>query len=143
MIQNLATQSLNSQETGIVYLIGAGPGDPGLITVKGLKALQQAEVVVYDYLVNPLFLEEVQPGAEVIYVGKKAGCHSVSQEGINELLVCHARQGKVVARLKGGDPFIFGRGAEEAQELRRLASLLKSFQASAARLPYLPMPGFP
>jgi uroporphyrinogen III methyltransferase / synthase len=103
---------------GIVYLIGSGPGDPGLITVKGLDCLRQADVVVYDYLANPVFLQEA-PAAEHIYVGKVKGCHHSPQEEINDLLVAKARQGKVVARLKGGDPYIFGRGGEEALCLHR------------------------
>lgn len=103
---------------GIVYLIGAGPGDPGLLTVKGLACLQRAEVVVYDYLANPELLREA-PAAEHIYVGKTRGHHHRPQEEINALLVALARQGKVVARLKGGDPFIFGRGGEEALVLNR------------------------
>ncbi|MEJ2200923.1 MAG: uroporphyrinogen-III C-methyltransferase [Desulfuromonadaceae bacterium] len=101
-------------KTGIVYLIGAGPGDPGLITVKGLACLRKAEVVVYDYLANPAFLREAPAGAERIYVGKRAGKHHRSQEEINQLLVAKAGEGKIVARLKGGDPYIFGRGGEEA-----------------------------
>ncbi len=101
-------------KTGIVYLIGAGPGDPGLITVKGRDCLRRADVVVYDYLANPAFLRELPEHAERIYVGKKAGNHHRPQEKINELLIAEAREGKVVVRLKGGDPYIFGRGGEEA-----------------------------
>ena len=101
---------------GYVYLIGAGPGDPGLMTVKGLDCLQRAEVVIYDYLANPLFLEQA-PQAEHIYVGKRKGLHHYPQEEINRLLLEKAKAGLVVARLKGGDPFIFGRGGEEAMLL--------------------------
>ncbi len=103
---------------GIVYLIGAGPGDRGLITVRGLELLRRAEVVIYDYLANPQLLAEA-PEAEHIYVGKAAGRHHTPQEQINALLLEHAGRGKIVARLKGGDPFIFGRGGEEALCLRR------------------------
>lgn len=98
---------------GMVYLVGAGPGDPGLITVRGRDCLRSAEVIVYDYLANPQLLREA-PGAETIYVGKSKGRHHLPQEEINALLVDLARQGKVVARLKGGDPYLFGRGGEEA-----------------------------
>ncbi len=101
----------------MVYLVGAGPGDPGLITVKGLAVLRRAQVVVYDQLASPELLKEAPAGAEIIYVGKKAGAHTVPQEGINELLVAKARAGLTVVRLKGGDPFVFGRGGEEAEEL--------------------------
>ncbi len=103
----------------IVYLIGAGPGDPGLMTVKGLECLAKAEVVVYDYLANPRFLSAADPDAEIIYVGKKGFSEHVTQEEINAILVEKALEdgGKVVARLKGGDPFIFGRGGEEALAL--------------------------
>jgi len=104
-------------KTGKVYLIGAGPGDPGLITVKGATCLKQAGVVVYDYLVNPQLLREAAGEAERVYVGKKGGAHSRSQKEINALIVGKAREGKIVARLKGGDPFIFGRGGEEAEAL--------------------------
>jgi uroporphyrinogen III methyltransferase/synthase len=99
------------------YLIGAGPGDPGLITVKGQRLLQECEVVIYDYLANKSFLSLCRPDAEIIYVGKKGGDHTLPQDQINELIVTKVREGKDVARLKGGDPYIFGRGAEEAEEL--------------------------
>jgi uroporphyrinogen III methyltransferase/synthase len=102
---------------GKVYLIGAGPGDPGLITVKGLELLRGAQVVVYDQLANPELLQEAPAEAELIYVGKKAGDHALSQESINDLLVAKARAGLMVVRLKGGDPFVFGRGGEECEVL--------------------------
>jgi len=100
-----------------VYLIGAGPGDPGLLTLKGKKAIESADAVVYDYLANPAFLKYARPGAEIVYVGKKGGDHTLPQDKINELIIAKAREGKVVARLKGGDPYVFGRGGEEAEEL--------------------------
>jgi uroporphyrinogen III methyltransferase/synthase len=105
-----------SETAGIVFLVGAGPGDPGLITVRGARLLEQADVVVYDYLSNPRLLNYC-PRAEVIYAGKKAAAHSMPQESINALLVEKARAGKRVVRLKGGDPFVFGRGGEECQAL--------------------------
>jgi uroporphyrinogen III methyltransferase/synthase len=103
--------------TGKVYLIGAGPGDPDLITVKGLHCLQMADCVIYDYLVNVDLLKHAQPAAECINVGKKGGESHISQEQINTLIVERAQAGRQVARLKGGDPFIFGRGGEEASAL--------------------------
>ena len=105
--------------TGKVYLVGAGPGDPGLITVKGLELLRTADVVFYDALANPLLLRECRDDAELIDAGKRARDHHLSQWQTNELLVKHAQEGKTVVRLKGGDPFLFGRGAEEAEELRK------------------------
>lgn len=101
---------------GKVYLVGAGPGDPGLFTLRGREVLEQAEVVIYDYLANPELLQYAPPGAEMIYVGKKGGDHTLPQDRISALLVEKGRT-QVVVRLKGGDPFVFGRGAEEAQEL--------------------------
>jgi len=101
----------------MVYLVGAGPGDPGLITVKGADCIGRADVVIYDYLASPTLLAHVGSHAEMIYVGKKGGDHTLPQTGINALIVEKASQGKVVARLKGGDPFIFGRGGEEAEVL--------------------------
>ncbi len=105
--------------TGFVHLVGAGPGDPGLLTVRGRDCLRRAEVVIYDYLANPLLLAEAPADAERVYVGKMRGHHHRPQEEINTLLVEKALVGKRVVRLKGGDPFIFGRGGEEAQVLRR------------------------
>ncbi len=105
--------------TGKCFLVGAGPGDPGLITVKGLKLLQEAEVVIYDFLANPELLKHISPEAEVIYVGKKGGDHTLPQGEINRLIVDQASLGKKIVRLKGGDPFIFGRGGEEAEELAK------------------------
>lgn len=104
---------------GKVYLIGAGPGAPDLITVKGLTVLHHADVILYDYLVNPALLQEASTMAQKIYVGKSNGHHALSQEEINLLLVEHAQNGKIVARLKGGDPFVFGRGGEEAETLAK------------------------
>jgi uroporphyrinogen III methyltransferase/synthase len=105
-------------EHGKVYLIGAGPGDAGLITVKGLKYLKKADVVIYDRLIDDSLLEEASPGSEKIYVGKGRGCHAMEQKEISLLLIEKARQGKTVARLKGGDPFVLGRGGEEAEILK-------------------------
>lgn len=100
-----------------VYLVGAGPGDPGLITVKGLECIKTADVVIYDYLANPKLLDMIKPTAELIYVGKKGGDHTLPQEQINRLIVEKAQSGKIVCRLKGGDPCVFGRGGEEAEVL--------------------------
>ncbi|MBX7211821.1 MAG: uroporphyrinogen-III C-methyltransferase [Verrucomicrobiaceae bacterium] len=102
---------------GICYLVGTGPGDPGLLTLKGKDCIEAADVLVYDYLCNPEFLRFARPEAEKIYVGKKARDHTKTQDEINEIIVKLAREGKVVTRLKGGDPVLFGRGAEEAGEL--------------------------
>jgi uroporphyrinogen III methyltransferase / synthase len=103
--------------SGWVSLIGAGPGDPGLLTLRGAEALAAADVVVYDYLANPALLSHARPEAERIYVGKQAGSHTMSQDMINALLVERGLAGQRVARLKGGDPFVFGRGSEEAMAL--------------------------
>jgi uroporphyrinogen III methyltransferase/synthase len=103
--------------SGICYLVGAGPGDPGLLTLRGKACLEQAQVVIYDYLSNPELLSHAPEKAEKIYVGKKAGAHTLTQEGINALLVEKTSAGNTVVRLKGGDPFIFGRGGEEAEAL--------------------------
>lgn len=108
---------MTTTQTGKVFLVGAGPGDPGLITVKGLRCLEEADVVVYDRLVDPSLLRKARPGAELVYVGKAAGQHTVPQPDINTLLIARAREGKTVTRLKGGDPFVFGRGGEEAEVL--------------------------
>lgn len=102
---------------GCVYLVGSGPGDPGLFTLKGRELLRSADVVVYDYLANQSLLDVCRDDAELIYVGKKGGDHTLSQDKINELLVCKAQEGNQVVRLKGGDPYVFGRGAEEAEAL--------------------------
>nr|MDA3785288.1 uroporphyrinogen-III C-methyltransferase [Deltaproteobacteria bacterium] len=103
---------------GKAYLVGAGPGDPGLITVRGREILQRAEVIIYDYLAGKKLLDYVPVDAEFIYAGKKGGVkHTHTQEEINQMLVDRVRSGKRVVRLKGGDPFIFGRGGEELEEL--------------------------
>ncbi len=101
-----------------VYLVGAGPGDPGLLTVKAMHLMQQADVIVYDRLISNEILSLIPAGTSRIYVGKQAGNHIFSQQQINELLVQLAKEGRQVVRLKGGDPYTFGRGSEEAQALR-------------------------
>jgi len=105
-------------ERGTVYLVGAGPGDPGLLTVKARDLLESCDVIVYDYLVNPDLLDYVPDGAERIYVGKVGGGRQTPQDQINYLLIDQAQRRRRVVRLKGGDPFLFGRGAEEAEALR-------------------------
>lgn len=102
---------------GIVYLVGAGPGDPELITVKAVCRIREADVILYDRLVHPELLAYAKNGAELIYCGKLPGRHAMTQERINQTLVTCALAGKSVVRLKGGDPFVFGRGGEEAAEL--------------------------
>ncbi|RAS65330.1 uroporphyrinogen-III C-methyltransferase [Vibrio diazotrophicus] len=106
-------------KTGFVSLVGAGPGDPDLLTVKGYRVIQQAEVVVYDRLVSEQILALADESAELIYVGKKLDYHCVPQDQINQILVQKAQEGKRVVRLKGGDSFIFGRGGEELEELAK------------------------
>lgn len=105
-------------ELGKVYLIGAGPGDPGLVTVRARELIELADVIVYDYLANPKLLDWARSDAEKIYVGKRSGMHSIPQDEIEEILVDRAHKGLQVVRLKGGDPFVFGRGGEEVSELQ-------------------------
>ncbi|WP_160725958.1 uroporphyrinogen-III C-methyltransferase [Bacillus sp. USDA818B3_A] len=104
---------------GKAYIVGAGPGDPELITVKALNCIRKADVILYDRLVNPVLLNEAKRECEIIYCGKKPTHHTMKQEIINDLLVHYTSQGKNVVRLKGGDPFVFGRGAEEAEALAK------------------------
>lgn len=106
-------------ETGKVYIVGAGPGDPDLITIKGLRAIQAADVILYDRLIDDEMLTHVKTAAELIYCGKRPNVHTFKQETINRFLIKHAKNGKVVTRLKGGDPFVFGRGGEEAEALAK------------------------
>lgn len=115
--------------TGKVYLVGAGPGDPKLITVYGLECIKKADVIAYDRLVNKELLKNARETAELVYCGKEPGRHGLIQEEIHELLVKEATNGKMVVRLKGGDPFVFGRGAEEAAVLKE------------ANIPYEIVPG--
>ncbi len=104
---------------GDVYLVGAGPGDIGLITVRGLELIAAADVIIYDQLANPDLLGHARKDAKLIDVGKQGGLHKVKQEGINEMIIEESMRNQLVVRLKGGDPFLFGRGGEEAEELRK------------------------
>ncbi len=122
----MTVQSFNR---GFVTLVGAGPGHPDFLTLRGLRALQVAEVILYDALLDEAFLELFPADAEAVFVGKRAGDHALSQDEINALLIAKARAGRKVVRLKGGDPFLFGRGGEEALALRD------------ARLPFEVVPG--
>lgn len=117
--QDCIENAKNSHKKGMVYLVGAGSGDPELLTLKAWRVMQRAEVVLYDSLVSEDILDMCASTAEKIFVGKRRANHALSQQSINELLVKHALAGKIVVRLKGGDPFIFGRGGEELQELVR------------------------
>ncbi|HJR55194.1 MAG TPA: uroporphyrinogen-III C-methyltransferase [Rhizomicrobium sp.] len=111
--------TLPSLEPGWVWLVGGGPGDPGLITALGLKALAEADVILHDALIDERLLALARPGTDRIYAGKRAGVKSCKQDEISETLVRLAKEGRRVLRLKGGDPFVFGRGGEEAQALAR------------------------
>src|SRR6266850_5558002 len=114
---------------GMVYLVGAGPGDAGLLTLRGAELLSRADVVVYDALVNSDLLRYAPKTAEIIYGGKRAKEHVIPQDELNQLLIAKAREGKTVVRLKGGDPYVFGRGGEEAEQL------------ADARVPFEVVPG--
>src|SRR4051794_20569502 len=114
---------------GKCFLVGAGPGDVGLVTLRAKECIEAADVIVYDYLCNPEILKWARQDAEIIFAGKKAGAHTLRQDEINALLLEKANAGKQVVRLKGGDPFLFGRGAEEALAL------------SSAGIPFEIVPG--
>ncbi len=134
---------MQTSTKGRVYLVGAGPGDPELITLKACRLLQEADVVVYDYLANSRLLQHAHPAAEKIYVGKQAGKHAVPQEQINMLLIQKGQEGKSVVRLKGGDPFVFGRGGEEALALRQsgiACEVVPGVTAGTAALAYAGIP---
>src|SRR5881227_6185 len=104
-------------KSGKVYLVGAGPGDPKLLTLRGKECLEQADVVLYDYLANPALLEHLKSGADRIYVGRRGRGRYGEQAEINRLMIERAKAGETVVRLKGGDPFMFGRGGEEAEAI--------------------------
>ena len=132
-----------SGNKGSVALVGAGPGDPELITLKALRLLESAEVVVYDNLVGIQILDLIPPSAERIYVGKKAGHHTLPQEEISQLLLRLALSGKQVVRLKGGDPFVFGRGGEEMEVLQAAGIFVSIVPGITAALGAAASCGFP
>jgi uroporphyrinogen III methyltransferase / synthase len=125
----MSARTVDPGEPVNVALVGAGPGDPGLMTVRGLALLRRADVIVYDRLVDPRLLDEARPDALRVFAGKASGRHTMDQRHINALLVRHANRGRRVVRLKGGDPFVFGRGGEEAEAL------------AAAGIPFEVVPG--
>src|SRR5436309_2838630 len=127
-LESSSVSKSRSQE-GKCFLVGAGPGDLGLVTLRAKECIERAEIIIYDYLCNPEILRWAAETAELIFAGKKAGAHTLTQEQINALLVDKTREGKNVVRLKGGDPFLFGRGGEEARAL------------AAAKLPFVIVPG--
>lgn len=129
--------------TGGISLVGAGPGDPELITLRGYRRLQQSEVLVYDNLVSPAVVDYAPPDAERIYVGKSAGRHTLAQEEINQLLLTKVRTGKRVVRLKGGDPFVFGRGGEEMDLLLEYGVAVEIVPGITAALGAAASFGFP
>src|ERR671936_321517 len=128
---------------GVVYLVGAGPGDPGLMTRRAVELIGEADAILYDRLIPPGALEAARPDAELRYVGKQPGALALPQDEINALLVERARAGKTVVRLKGGDPFVFGRGGEEAQALRAAGiayEVVPGVTAGGAAPPYAGIP---
>lgn len=131
-----------NKHNGSVYLVGAGPGDPLLITKKAEQVIKQADVILYDRLVDRQISSIFPKSAELIDVGKESDYHKVPQSKINELMIDRAKRGKVVVRLKGGDPYVFGRGGEEAQELSAHGYTLKLFRASLLLLPFLLLQGY-
>ncbi len=143
-VQRLAViLALPAFEQGWVWLAGAGPGDPGLVTALGLHAIAGADIILYDALVNETLLKLARPGAELIYAGKRAGKRSCKQSDISRTLVSLARKNKRVLRLKGGDPFVFGRGAEEALTLARAGVLFRVVPGVTAGIGGLAYAGIP
>ena len=128
---------------GKVWLVGAGPGDLGLVTLRAKECIEAADVVAYDYLVNKQVLAWMKPGAELLYVGKQAANHALPQEEINQLLIRKVLEGKVVTRLKGGDPYVFGRGGRKLRNSMRPDVPLRWCRASPPPSPVLLMREFP